>query len=137
MKLSVSQFPDIETAQAHYHERLSQLVTEARTQVLTDLPLQSEVYRAKADEAARYLQATQAVVPSAFPWLTAEAAATGRTLDQVAEAIQAQARRWSQVGPRLEAVRLRVAAELTAATTSRAMHQAVEAAKTELQEALR
>lgn len=88
--------------EAVLHRRIDQEAGAFRTNFITDVPGQAETYSAKAAEAARF-----AADPAGdYPFLQAEAQATGRSIVAVAAEVGATAAQWTQLGARIEGARM-------------------------------
>src|SRR5699024_5033287 len=118
--------PDRAAAEADYLRRVDIYIGGVRAQVITAVPGQAETYQAKAADADAFLAAADPD-PTDFPWVAAEARATGVTPQQAATAIVAQRDAWAVLGAAVEEVRMRAKTEIRAATSARAMQAAYEA----------
>lgn len=79
------------------------LAGETRARFISTVPGQEATYLKKADEAARY---TEGDDPAGYPYITAEAAATGQTPAAVAALIAAKAAQWTTINAQIEAIRI-------------------------------
>lgn len=85
-----------------------------RASIATDIPFQSEVYASKRAEAERYAASGGT---GRYPYLEAEAAATGVTLAAMAAEISTIAAAWTTASVQVEAARRGAIVAIEAATT--------------------
>lgn len=85
-----------------------------RASIATDIPFQSEVYASKRAEAERYAASGGT---GRYPYLEAEAAATGVTLATMAAEISTIAAAWTTASVQVEAARRGAIVAIEAATT--------------------
>lgn len=90
--------------------------TERRKYITTGSG-QAMTYMQKADEASRYLAASDPV-PADYPLLAAEIGITAPTLAEVAAIVNAAFTQWQQIGAAIEAARLGTKAAIDAAATA-------------------
>ena len=83
-----------------------------RSRFITTVPGQESTYLYKAAEAKAW---TDSADPADFPMLSAEAAATGVTMGELAATVRANADLWTAIGARIEAARLAAKQAITAA----------------------
>lgn len=81
------------------------LAGECRARYLTVVPGQAETYLLKADELRAYDAAYPVITPSDYPILSAEATATGMTLDAVASLVRTTRAAWLQLAAHVEGMR--------------------------------
>lgn len=82
---------------------------------------QAMTYQRKADEASRFLAASNPKADD-FPLLSAEIGVTAETLHGVAEAVSSAFNQWLFIGGQIETVRLKAKAAVEAAETEEAAH---------------
>lgn len=104
---------DATTLNTLLHARIDQEAGQFRGRFLTVAPGQEMTYLRKEEE-ARALLAGDA---GAYAFLDAEARATGRTVEQVAGLVVAQADFWLPLGAAIEGLRMGAKMAVTAATT--------------------
>ncbi|WP_426994440.1 hypothetical protein [Methylomonas sp. CM2] len=90
-----------------------------RAKYITIAPGQEATYALKLADAKSYQAAANPADASAYPWIAAEAAATGKTPAQTAARIVATAQAWIVIGAQIEgarqAAKLSIAVSQTAA----------------------
>lgn len=79
---------------------------QARSKYITTAPGQAEVYIMKADEANRFIAAGYPGTVDDYPFITAEAVATGKTVQVAADDIVAAKTAWIALGATIEQIRL-------------------------------
>lgn len=89
----------------------------ARTRYITAIPGQEGTYVEKAREARAYAE-DPAPTPARYPYLAAEAAHTGSTLDAVAVLVRMTADAWTSVNAEIEGLRQGALARIKAAATA-------------------
>jgi hypothetical protein len=97
--------PLLEEVDAHLQARIDQEAGAFRLQFITDVPGQQATYQLKESEALEY-GVNGKVDPAAFPLLAAEAAETGKPLDQLAAEILTRASQWRWINARIEGRRI-------------------------------
>lgn len=88
---------------------------------------QAMTYMQKADEAARYLAASDPVATD-YPLLSAEVSITAPTLAEVATIVNAAFTQWQRIGAAIEAARLGTKAAIDTAETAEDAQAAANAA---------
>ena len=79
---------------------------------------QDSTYTAKYAQAQAYIAAGSPDDASAYPWIAAEATATGKTSKETAEIIVAAGDKWAnEIGPKIEGLRISTKDKISAATT--------------------
>src|SRR5699024_6565798 len=78
VQITSRHYPDRAAAEADYLRRVDIYIGGVRAQVITAVPGQAETYQAKAADADAFLAAADPD-PTDFPWVAAEARATGVT----------------------------------------------------------
>lgn len=91
---------------AEARRKIDEAAGRARARYITVAPGQDATYTAKYDEAQRFLTLWPAVVISEYPWIEAEAAATGLTEHATAQRIKTQGDLWVVKGKAIEAARV-------------------------------
>lgn len=92
---------------AEARRKIDEAAGRARARYITVSPGQDATYTAKYDEAKRFLAAWPVVVVADYPWIEAEAAATGVPEQAAASRIKTQGDIWYGVkGPAIEATRV-------------------------------
>ncbi len=110
--------------QADAIARVNQQAETIRGQYLTPGTGQALTYLCKLMDAQAYQAAGYPMPASAYPWINAEATATGKTPQAVAELIIAAGQRWHSVGAQIEAARQQALAALKAAMDGKAVYDA-------------
>ncbi|WP_353267021.1 hypothetical protein [Gemmatimonas sp.] len=107
--------------------RVNMLAGACRAKYLTVVPGQAETYLLKADELRAYDAAVVAgnVVPSDFPILATEAAATGASLADTVELVRTTRAQWLQLAAVVEGMRRGAIVAIEAATTEAAVLAAI------------
>jgi len=100
----------------------------ARLRHVTSGPLQQQVYDIKAAEAAAYIAAGYPTTTTAYPLLTAQATAEGKTVKAVADNIMATKAKWLLLAGTIEGLRLTGKAKVSAAKTIKSLNTATAAA---------
>ena len=108
--------PDLAQLRAAAIARVDAAAGAVRAKFITVVPGQEMTYLVKEQEARAY-----AGDPSGFPFLAAEAAATGMTVEDVAALVIAQANAWRPIGAAIEGLRRGAAVAIAAATTPAAI----------------
>lgn len=81
--------------------RVNQEAGAARRAFITDVPGQEGTYMAKSAEAKAY----QTDPNGNYPYLTAEASHTGKTVEQIAALVNATADAWTLINAQIEGIR--------------------------------
>jgi hypothetical protein len=81
------------------------LAGEKRLQYITNIPGQEVTYTAKLKDAQAFILAGYPSDVTPYPWIEAEATATGATAIQVADLIVLTAQTWTDVGSKIEGAR--------------------------------
>jgi hypothetical protein len=110
-------------AQAAAIRRVNQECGAFRASLATDIPFQAGVYADKREEAARYVSGVPN--PVDFPYLAAEAAATGVKLKAMIATINAISAQWTAVSVAVEARRRGAIVAIEAASTVEQVKAAV------------
>lgn len=87
---------------------------------------QAMTYMQKADEASRYLAASDPVAAD-YPLLSAEVGVTAPTVGEVAAIVNAAFTQWQQIGAAIEAARLGTKVAIEAATAAEEAQAAADA----------
>jgi len=98
---------NISANQASALNRIDQSAERARLRHVTGGIGQALVYQEKAEQAVDYITAGYPSDLSAYPYLQAEANATGKDSTQIADDILTQRSMWIAVGAQIEEERLR------------------------------
>lgn len=126
--LHVGYAGSLDEAVAEALDRIDQAAGAARARYITDVPGQAETYLDKYDDALRYLDDTSPAL-SSYPWVRAEATATGTTAQQAAMTIVGTRDAWRQIGVTIEEARMsgktRVRSEVTTTGVFLAMRDAL------------
>lgn len=131
MKVEVKMYGGLEGARKHCLEEIDRMSLTARQKVITMLPGQDEIYRAKRQEAERIL-AGESV--SDFGWLPAEARATGQSLDALAAKVIDRALESEQRLIDIEVVRMQSKDAIKKHSEIWQMYETVEQARRKLDE---
>ena len=126
--MKVTRYGDIEQARRNYLPKADRAAHEARARAFTGDPGQAASYQRKEAQARDYLAGEE----GPFPWLEKHSERTGETVRAVAEAIIARADEWEQIAAAIEAERIAAKQAIRAATTVRAMHDAIKALEASL-----
>lgn len=102
---------------ADLHAQIDLAAGAFRARFITDVPGQAQTYEAKAAEAAAWLTASDPD-PADYPFLSAEAAASGLTVLAVAQTIAATTTEWRHLAAAIEGARMGAKRAVTAATTA-------------------
>jgi hypothetical protein len=86
--------------------RIDILAEETRLQFITGGPGQVLSYKAKLDDAIRYIAAGYPTDTAGYLWITTEATAMSESVAIVADAVVAAAARWELAGSAIEAERI-------------------------------
>lgn len=108
---------NIELTREFEIQSLDQFAENKRKQFSTAGALQSQVYIDKVNEAVNYLAAGSPRVSSDYPYIAAEAASTGQTMDVVANAIVANRSAQIQRNASIEAFRIKAKQDFRNAVT--------------------
>lgn len=87
-------------------ERIDRAAADARARYITTGTGQEATYQLKAEEAIAYVAAGRPANTSAYPLLTAEAAATSASVSDLADAVQQMRTQWVQLAAGIEGVRM-------------------------------
>ena len=87
-------------------ERIDRLACEARARYITTGAGQEATYQIKADEAAGYIAAGRPADTSSWPLLSAEASATGITVNELADTVIATRQQWISLAAMIESRRM-------------------------------
>lgn len=112
--------PDFSTLKRMLLDQIDAEAEATRLRFITSGSGQAMTYLRKETEAAAYL--ADSAVPT--PFLTAEAAATGKTVGELAATVAARAAAWTIVGPKIEAARLAAKIAVNAGSSIPAIQQA-------------
>jgi len=116
-----------------YRAMVDDAAGAARLRYVTKAHMQQAVYDIKASEAAALAAAGYVVAGVDCPLLTAEAAASGKTLADVARGVLSTRKAWLGIAGKIEAVRLGGKAAVMAAADENAAYAAMLAAVDQLQ----
>lgn len=108
MRLDVHPFKSLEAARAWAIEQIDQAAGSARARYITIAPGQDVTYQAKYADALAFARAgyPESQIDQ-YPWVRAEAEATGATSRDAADSIKAVGDPWNAViGPRIESLRI-------------------------------
>ena len=111
-------FADPAPAKAALIAAVNRIAEEIRAQFLTQGSGQAMTYLRKEDEARRFESGAD---PAAFPFLSAEADATGASLADTAALVLAQADAWAGLGAAIEARRRGLLVAIDAADDTAAL----------------
>lgn len=117
----------LERIKADAHSRLTEWVSVERTKYMTVLPGQEMIYLAKEAEAYRYL-ADPDPDQSTYTFIPQEIGITAQDAYQIAQIWASMSHLWRQIAANVESVRLRLSAQIVAATAP----EQVEAALADL-----
>lgn len=108
MRLELHNFTSLAAAQAWAVQRIDAAAGRARARYLTVADGQDGTYQAKYADALAFVRAgCPAEQVDAYPWIKAEAEATGEDCAVVAAAIKAKGDPWNmETGPRIEGLRI-------------------------------
>lgn len=129
-----AQFPTPQTlaeARDEHVITVNRLIGDVRVKYITSIPGQELTYQQKALEVQRY-DADPAPDGANYPYLQAEATATGATLADVYQLVKATAVAWNQFGATVEGLRRGTIVALEAATTADAMDTVMTAFRTQV-----
>lgn len=115
---SAAHAAELAAARAEAQGQALAIVARLRAGFLTALPGQDMIYLRKEAEARAYVAAGAPSDLDAFPFLAAEIGITGRDAREVAQVILNLSAIWTEAGAALEALRLRAAADLSAAKSA-------------------
>ena len=114
----------IDELQADAIARVNQHAETLRGQYLTPGTGQALTYLCKLMDAQAYQAAGYPMPATAYPWISAEANATGKTPQTIAQLIIAAGQRWHSVGAQIEAARQQALTALKTATDGKAVYDA-------------
>ncbi|WP_427501395.1 hypothetical protein ACQE3E_06750 [Methylomonas sp. MED-D] len=97
---------------------VDRLAGEIRARYITVSPGQEVTYALKRAEAAAYIAAAYPADATAYPWIAAEATATGKTPAQAADRIAEKAAEWVAIGSQIEGARQAAKAAISAASSA-------------------
>jgi len=126
--------PTLSAAQQLKAARTNALTTidraaeNARRRHVTGGVLQQQVYDIKAAESAAYIAAGYPTTTTAYPLITAQATAEGKTVKVVADNIMATKAKWLLLAGTIEGMRLTGKANVSAAKTLKSLNTATDAA---------
>lgn len=106
--------PDMGAIRTALHAQVDASAGAVRALFITDVPGQAQTYEKKEDEARRY---TTGADPSQFPFLNAEAAVRGVTINQVQAEVLAQVAMLTPMAALIEAHRINAKNIISAAET--------------------
>lgn len=125
---------ELDQAKAAATRFVNSTIGAKREEFITALPGQEMVYLEKEGEAKAYLAADpEPANLDAFPFMKAEAAATGYSARELAQIILFQSDLWRQIGPLIEATRVGANVAIAAADTSAAIDGILAGFETTLQ----
>jgi hypothetical protein len=96
----------LEDYKARAKNIIDQYAGATRLKFITSVPGQEMTYQEKAEEATDYVAAGYPADLSGYPFVAAEATATGATATEVADAIIAQRSAWVVIGAEIEQYRI-------------------------------
>lgn len=105
----------LDDLKSHLRSNVDTAAEAERLKYITAGAGQAMTYQQEADEAARYLSASNPK-PADYPMLAAEVGITAEDFAGVAAVVNAAYRNWQQLGASIEAVRLGTKAAIDAAT---------------------
>ena len=117
--------PDLSELKTDLKLQIDRAAEIERRKYITSGSGQAMTYMQKADEAARYLQASTPE-PSNYPLLSAEVGITAPTLIEVATIVQAAYSQWQIIGAGIEAARLSTKSLIEAAESVDAARSAAQ-----------
>ena len=107
MQIDVSPFASLDQARVWAKNTIDAAAGRARGRFVTVIHGQDAVYLAKYNEAISFLRAAGPVDAALYPWVMAEAVATGLPPLDVAERIKGAGQAWhTDLGPRIEGLRV-------------------------------
>lgn len=126
MRLNISSGCTLAAEKEMAFDAIDNAAGEARARYITVSPGQSETYTAKAENAAAYIAAGYPMPCGAttYPWIAAEAAATGVTPTELADTIASRAGAWASLGAAIEAARMGAKSSVSLQTTNANVIQA-------------
>jgi hypothetical protein len=125
--------PTLTTFQEEAKLSVDNMAEATRLKYVTAGSTQAMTYQEKGDEAADYVAAGYPVDLSSYPFIQAEASATGNTATQAADNILAQKSAWIAIGAAVEEVRIGGKITIDAAVDEAAVEVARDIAITALE----
>lgn len=104
---------NLEPLRVHLCRNVDEQAGAVRSQFITVIPGQEATYIYKAAEAKAWRSGND---PDTAPFLSAEAAATGVTIDELALTVEANEAAWRELGARIEAARIGAKVAIARAT---------------------
>lgn len=117
MQVNLIKYDNIGDAKSYAYSQIDIEAGNARARYITIVPGQSETYQEKATDAAAYANAGYPEDATPYPWVHAEAQATGMTAQQAADNILATKAGWLALGTAIEGLRIGGKASVAAAST--------------------
>jgi hypothetical protein len=108
---------DLQLLKESAYIHIDDAAEKIRLKYVTDGAGQAMTYQLKATEADAYITAGYPADVTPYPFIEAEASATGQTATAVANGIIAQRDAWVVIGSQIEAIRLGGKTSVTNATT--------------------
>ncbi len=124
--------PSLADIQAQAAAEVDLLAGKTRLKYVTVSPGQEMTYTAKLADAERYIAAEYPADTAPYPWIHAEAQATGATPTQVADLIVYTAGLWTTIGAKIEGARQAAKRSIADAADTAAVQAAVAAFKAEV-----
>lgn len=129
MRHDVKKYAALADVQAAAFADIDDAAGRARARYITAVPGQDGTYLLKQTDATNYKAAGYPADTTGYPWVAAEAAATGATPKAVADNILATAQLWVDVlGPQIEQQRIVGKTQVRAATDVAGVRTARDAA---------
>src|SRR5471030_3392038 len=126
MRFDLHPFGAVDDARAWAVAEIDAAAASARGRFITTAAGQDATYRAKYDEAARFIAADYPADVSAYPWIAAESSRSGMAPRAAADRIKQRGDVWNQVlGPAIEGCRIAGKGSVAAAATVAVIVRAV------------
>ena len=126
MRFDLHPFGAVDDARAWAVAEIDAAAASARGRFITTTAGQDATYRAKYEEAARYIAAGYPADMSAYPWVAAESGRSGMAPRAAADRIKQRGDVWNRVvGPAIEGCRIAGKSSVAAVTTVAAVARAV------------
>lgn len=123
----------IDAIRREVREAIDAVAGEARARHITVAPGQAETYTAKAEQAQAYLAAGAPGDLSEWPWIRVDAQAFGMSGETAASSILANRDAWTQLGAKIEEIRLRAKAAVNAASSPMECARILKSVKADLE----
>lgn len=108
---------DLAIVKDFYCARIDAGAGDARSRFITDVPGQAQTYEKKEAEARAWTAGDDAAHPERYPFMLAEAVATGQTIAEVRASIMAQVDLLTPIAARIEGARIAAKMSAQAAAT--------------------